>query len=246
MPAPHSQPPFRQDDRVAEFFCDSWSIYAHVLDHNYMFHDDIYRNVHGFLATRFGARPFTLLDLGCGSARHLAAALQGLAVARYRGYDLSAVAVEHARRNLDGLPCPVDVRLGDLLDAVGMERDAYDLVFSSFALHHLHSRQKAEFFCQAAAHLQPGGALLLVDVMRDEGEDPGSYLDRYCNWLDSHWTTLPPEARAQICAHVRDNDFPETAGQLEQFAAAAGLRPGIELPGFLHHRTSCWESAVLR
>ena len=62
---------------VANNFFDEWSIYDQVLDHNYMYHDEIYRDVQRVLADRYENRPFVLLDLGCGSARHLARALQG-------------------------------------------------------------------------------------------------------------------------------------------------------------------------
>ena len=61
----------------ANNFFDEWSVYDQVLDYNYMHHDDIYRDVQGFLADRYENRPFSLLDLGCGSARHLARALKG-------------------------------------------------------------------------------------------------------------------------------------------------------------------------
>ena len=59
-----------------------------------------------FLPTRYESRPFVLLDLGCGSARHLARALQGRSVSRYVGYDLSDVALAHAGRNLTGIGLP--------------------------------------------------------------------------------------------------------------------------------------------
>jgi SAM-dependent methyltransferase len=90
---------------VANNFFDEWSIYDQVLDHNYMYHDEIYGDVRRILADRYETRPFMLLDLGCGSARHLARALQGRPVSRYVGYDLSDVALAHARRNLTGLGC---------------------------------------------------------------------------------------------------------------------------------------------
>jgi SAM-dependent methyltransferase len=89
---------------VVNNFFDEWSIYDQVLDHNYMYHDEIYRDVKRLLADRYEKRPFVLLDLGCGSARHLARALQGRSVSRYVGYDLSDVALAHAQSNRLGLP----------------------------------------------------------------------------------------------------------------------------------------------
>ncbi|MBL8252822.1 MAG: hypothetical protein JNJ76_04380 [Candidatus Competibacter sp.] len=56
---------------IKEFF-DAWAIYDQVLDHNYMFHREIYQDVGRVIARRYAERPFAVLDLGCGSARHLA------------------------------------------------------------------------------------------------------------------------------------------------------------------------------
>src|SRR4051812_46447467 len=91
---------------AAKFF-DEWSIYEQVLERDYMFHDEIYRGVARLLADYFSARPFSVLDLGCGSARHFSHALAGRSLAGYTGYDLSAAPLSHARRNLAALGCAV-------------------------------------------------------------------------------------------------------------------------------------------
>src|SRR5262245_60165226 len=83
---------------TADDFFHEWSIYDQVLDHNYMHHDEIYRDVQRFFADRYGQRSFALLDLGCGSARHLVRALQGCSVSRYIGYDLADTALAEAAR----------------------------------------------------------------------------------------------------------------------------------------------------
>jgi hypothetical protein len=46
---------------VKEFF-DNWSIYDKVLAHNYMYHDDIYRDVQHFITSHYADRPFALFD----------------------------------------------------------------------------------------------------------------------------------------------------------------------------------------
>src|SRR2546423_607992 len=111
-----------------------------------MQHDEIDGDVRRILADRYETRPFVLLDLGCGSARHLARALQGRSVSRYVGYDLSDVALAHARRNLTGLGCPVELHRGDLLESLRVGGEKFDVVLTSFALHHLAAAQKSTFF----------------------------------------------------------------------------------------------------
>jgi SAM-dependent methyltransferase len=218
-------------------FFDEWAIYDQILAHNYMHHDEIFDGVQRFLANRYGNSPFSLLDLGCGSAYHVARALRGRSVIGYVGYDLSDVALEHAVSNLVDLACPKELRRGDLLDAVRKGSEIFDVIFSSFALHHLSSIQKTEFFQSAHKKLGEGGVLLLIDTMRDDGEERAIYLDRYCDWLRSRCKILTPEALDFLCEHIRNNDFPETLSDFGAMAAKAGFCEPIEINRFRWHHT---------
>jgi SAM-dependent methyltransferase len=224
---------------VADDFFDEWSVYDQVLDHNYMHHDDIYRDVQSFFAERYAAQPFALLDLGCGSARHLARALKGRAVSRYVGYDLSDVALAHAPGNLSVLGCPFELHQGDLLNGLRMTSETVDVVFTSFALHHLATADKEIFFKSAYERLRKDGILLLIDTMREEGEERPVYLDRYCAWLRSNCERLSAAALDFLCAHIRGNDFPETTARLSAMAIRAGFGQPVELDRFRWHHTWC-------
>ncbi|MBI2367006.1 MAG: methyltransferase domain-containing protein [Deltaproteobacteria bacterium] len=205
---------------VANNFFDEWSVYDQVLDHNYMHHDNIYRDVQSFLADRYATQPFTLLDLGCGSARHLARALQGRSISRYVGYDLSDVALAHAKQNLAPLSCPVELRLGDLLEGLRASREKFDAVFTSFALHHLATAEKEMFFQSAYERLRKHGILLLIDTMREEGGDRPIYLDRYCAWLRSNCESrfpLRPYPRQRLSGNHCNAQCDGSSG---------GIRPG--------------------
>jgi cyclopropane fatty-acyl-phospholipid synthase-like methyltransferase len=48
--------------------------------------------------------------------------------------------------------------------------EKFDLIFSSFTLHHLVSTDKTAFFQLAYSCLNENGRLLLIDVMREEDE----------------------------------------------------------------------------
>jgi SAM-dependent methyltransferase len=220
---------------------DEWSAYDRVLDYNHMFHDEIFNDVRRLLADRYEDRPFTVLDLGCGSARHLARALEDRRVGRYVGYDLSDLALSHAKRNLAGLSCPVELRQGDLLEGLRAVEERFDLIFCSFALHHLISTHKAVFFRSAFARLKKYGRLLLVDVAREESEDRRVYLDRYCSWLRSEWKALSSQALDAFCDHIRNNDYPETAADLRVMASDAGFSGWREINRFRWHHTWSFE-----
>jgi SAM-dependent methyltransferase len=224
-------------------FFDEWSIYDQILAHNYMHHEDIFHDVESFLADRYGNSAFSLLDLGCGSAYHVTRSLRGRSVSSYIGYDLSDVALTHAARNLAVLACPIELRRGDLLDGIRTSGENFDVIFSSFALHHLSAAQKNEFFQTARERLNEGGILLLIDTMRDHGEERAIYLDRYCAWLRSRCQILSPEALDFLCEHIRNNDFPETIMDFGVMASKAGFCPPIEINRFRWHHTLCFDRA---
>lgn len=211
-----------ESSSTAAGFFDAWSIYDSILDRNYMFHDEIYCALAEFLRTRFSAAAFRMLDLGCGSARHLAPALRGLPLLHYTGWDLSGTALAHARRNLTPLGCALDLRQGDLREALQPGHPRVDLVFSSFALHHLDTAGKARFFADSRARLAPGGLVVLIDTSLDPGQDRGPYVEQYVRWVREDWTALPAEAVREIEAHVRANDWPDTEAVLADLAARAG------------------------
>ncbi len=198
---------------VREYF-NGWSLYDQILNHNYMFHQELYQDVQHLLGNRYAENPVTFLDLGCGSARHLATALKDCSLSCYVGYDLSEVALFHARSNLSGLDCPIELHQGDLLEGLRSNRRQFDLIFSSFALHHLDSAEKEVIFQLAYEGLKEDGLLLLIDVMREEDEDLQLYWERYCSWMKSEWKSIQPEELDVICDHIRNSDLPEMASVL--------------------------------
>jgi SAM-dependent methyltransferase len=223
---------------ASNFFAE-WFIYDQILIHNYMHHDEIFEDLRRFLAERYGNASFNMLDLGCGSARHLARALAGRSLSGYTGYDLSDEALVHAKKNLDFLECPVDLRHGDLLDGVKNSAQSWDLVFSSFALHHLTSAQKADFLASAYRRLKPNGICLMIDTMRDAGEDRPTYFDRYCAWLESRCESLSPEQLALVFAHIRAGDFPESQEDFADMATRAGFARKSEIIRYRWHHGWC-------
>ena len=215
-------------DPIKGFF-DLWSIYDLVLDHDYMFHRELYGEVARTLAVHFGDRSFSVLDLGCGSGRHLAPALRARRISRYEGHDLSPVAIAHARENFAGLACPLRFGEGDLRAALREESvSRFDLIFTGFTLHHFTEPERAEILRLARQRLAPGGLLLVLDSMRDEGQTREAWLDAYCGWIEAGWRAIPREGLAAILGHIRGSDQPGTLAEHAAAAAAAGFtRSGL-------------------
>ncbi len=216
-------------DSIRRFFFDAWTLYDLVLDHDYMFHDALYRAAGNAIATWACGRAFSVLDLGCGSGRHLAPALRGQTVTRYEGHDLSGAAIAEARKNFAALGCPLRFGEGDLRAALQDDGPTFDLISSGFTLHHFPTAERNDILRRAHRRLAPGGLLLLLDSVRDEDVDRAQWLDRYCGWIEREWRAIPPEGLAAIVEHIRGHDQPGTWSEHVAGAQAAGFARCREL-----------------
>ncbi len=210
------------NEPAAVRFFHVWDTYAKVVAANYMFHMEIGRAIKDALRSRFGERPFSILDLGCGDAATFAPLLGGFQVKSYRGADLSEAALALARQNLAGLSAPVVLTQADLMSEL-KSAEPHDLIYISFALHHLTTDGKVEFFRVASQKLSPGGLLLVADVVREEGQSLPDYLSSYSEYLREVMVTLDPSERVAIRSHFVSFDQPEPCSVLRAQAEAAGL-----------------------
>ena len=222
-------------DARTELFRSSWSLYDTVIAANYMFH----REIESVVAKVVGRsiRGSSLLDLGCGNARGLAALLRSAPPQLYVGVDLSRPALEQAAVELAGLP-QVRLQEEDMLACVERfadEGQRFDWVYSSFAMHHLNTADKGRLFQAVARVLAPRGCFLLVDVLRVADQSRQAYLDAYLKTVDEQWLELSREQRQEVRQHVTAYDFPETLAELSALAQAAGFTPAELMGEFREH-----------
>ncbi len=222
-------------------FFHVWDTYARVVGGNYMFHRELGAALRAALVARFQGRPFSLVDLGCGDAATLAPILLDMPVKAYFGADLSQPALALARQNLSDLACTVELRHADMRDAlIGLTGPA-DVIYSSFALHHLTRDEKAAFFRAASQKLAPDGAMMLVDIVREENQPLDAYHLAYTRWLRATMTGLDGAEHEAICEHIVNNDFPEPWSEIEAMASNAGLRPASVTTPQIWHRLMVFE-----
>lgn len=203
-------------------FRQAWTLYDAITAMNYMFHREIYTRVADVLKQRHVQGPYAVLDLGCGNARFMAPCFAGAPPSRYDGVDLSAAALDEARGHLAALE-KVTLHHQDMLHATRQLDAVFDVIFTSFAVHHLGAGEKQQLFHACAARLAPGGVFLMVDIVREEGQSREDYLHGYLGTMRSTWTAVQPDHLEEACTHVASFDFPETFSELERMAASAGL-----------------------
>lgn len=215
-------------------FRKTWSTYQKVISNNFMFHREISIAVKQLLDTR--TAPLRLLDLGCGDASHFAGILRPGQVAEYCGCDLYPYALDDARENLKPFGMPVNLLCRDMI-AVLQEAPGqhFDLVYCGYALHHLPIEGKRTFFGECRRTLREGGCIVLVDVMREPGQERPDYLDSYNRTVATQWDALSPEERDQVQEHIRNCDFPETPETIRELAQHAGLTDVLRLDKHTWH-----------
>ena len=124
------------------------------------------------------ARPYRFLDLACGDASGIVAALKGTPIEQYRGVDLSAPALGARRGNLAALPCAAELDEADFSTAMRDPSRAADIVWISLSLHHLDTAAKLAFMREVRQRIDANGAFLIYEPARRDGEDRPAYLDR--------------------------------------------------------------------
>lgn len=204
------------DPAIADFF-NGWEVYRAIIDNDCMEHREVYGRVADILQVR--SAPFTVLDLGCGDAAGIGPVLRELPLAHYVGVDVAEQALAFAADTLQGMT--VELRCRDLWDQLRDDSQQFDVVLLSFALHHFDANSKREVLAAARSRLAPGGNVILIDVVRADGETRDQYLDRYGPYLAT-WP-IGPDMQVRVMDHVRRNDWPEEVSAMMSLAQDAGF-----------------------
>lgn len=203
-------------------FRRSWSVYDRIVASNLMRH----REMEALLREEFSqqAKPFSLLDLGCGDASMVAWALAGTQIRDYTGVELVEATTRLADENLRSVVPHRSFIVGNLIDAVRPgDGGPYDLVLASYSLHHLSLVEKAAFFRDVRDRLAAGGKFILIDLLTrpDEGRQP--FLARTHCYADQLTAYVTPAEREEVRAHVDANDWPEDEATLTRLGREAGF-----------------------
>jgi cyclopropane fatty-acyl-phospholipid synthase-like methyltransferase len=207
----------------ATLFRNAWEIYRSVLDQNYMFHRELGVAVNGALIAHFGSKSISMLDLGCGDASQIKKMFAGSDLNNYHGCDLANEPLKMAEKELQDFAKNSKLECADMLECLSKTKDRYDLVFSSFAVHHLSSKSKLDLFKKSHNLLNPDGVLLLIDVTKMPNQDDHAYHNDYLFFARENWAELNPNDLDAIEEHVRAYDQPESVETYQKMAVNAGF-----------------------
>jgi ubiquinone/menaquinone biosynthesis C-methylase UbiE len=104
-----------------------------------------------------------VLDVGCGTGSlAITAKLKAGASVEIYGRDAAPEMIARARQKAAKAGVDIDFQAG-LVEALDFPDDTFDVVLSSFMVHHLPGGLKAKAFAEIYRVLKPGGRLLVVD-----------------------------------------------------------------------------------
>jgi hypothetical protein len=191
-------------------FQEQWGTYRKLVESGVLAHREVGGILQATLNDGFKA-PFSFLDIACGDASLMKAALPGTQVGHYHGIDLSQAALELAAANLAGLPFEVDLDHRDFVEAMMRRPEHADTAWCSLSIHHLSTHDKLGLMKAIRGATGARGIFLLYEPTRRADEDRTAWLDRFARTNKPLWSVLTPAEWDQIWHHVTTCDFPETA-----------------------------------
>lgn len=212
------------NDNSTEIFKRNWRIYTQITLNNYMFHSDFALHTSSvFSEMSKSNQPIDVLDCGCGDAFQLSQQLNGLSVSSFTGYDMSEQALELAQKNFRDHDHPVILKNGAMQDLILDEDKSFDVIYSSFAIHHLQDKGKREFLNSCYNRLKPGGKIILIDILRSKEQNVSEYLEKYIEIINSTWSSISTGDKELIFDHMRNYDFPAVIDDFSDWVKETGF-----------------------
>lgn len=170
-----------------------------------------------------GSGSLHILDMGCGDAIQMVEQLKVQPVSSYTGYDISPEALALASENLKGVGCPVELKQGAMQDLIKLETGGFEIIYTSFAMHHLEDDQKVQLLQDCFDKLTDYGMLILIDIFRKEDATREEYIDQYFSMIRKEWAALDEKEKQLIYDHITEFDHPATLTDMISWGQETGF-----------------------
>jgi hypothetical protein len=213
------------DEAALEQFQKQWATYQKLVDTDALSHKEVGAILHQALAAI--PEPFAFVDIACGDASQMRAALARINADHYHGIDLSEPALELAAKNLAGVPFAVELDHRDFVAALTRRPEPADAAWCGLSIHHLSVEGKFDLL--KALRGSTGRFLMIYEPTLNDGETREAYLTRFRSVNRPAWTFLSDEEWAEIDHHVTTCDIPETSATWRELGHRAGFSNAREI-----------------
>lgn len=209
-------------NNASAYFNENWKSYQETIRCNVLFHREMMALLKQFLDSHFQNQGFSLVDVGCGDCTSLAGVLSNYKMSEFVGIDAAADVLPLARENCGVLNCELQFLADDMKRAVATLPKTYDVIYSSYAIHHLTQQEKIDFLKSCYEKLKSGGYLLMIDGVRTSTQSRDDWVQAL---EDRMRTAMPHLSEEQIetrMQHPRADDLPENLETFKNMAKSGG------------------------
>ena len=206
-----------------QIFIRNWEIYQKVIVENYMKHKELGETAQKYLQNFSQHTPIQVLDIGCGDAHQISEQLKSLNLVGYRGYDLSEQAIQFATNHFAAFENKAEFHIGRMEELIKEDQANYNVIYSSFAIHHLIDEKKGEIIQDCYNKLVEGGLFILIDIKRQPRQSINEYKASYAQWINADWHALDKEEKNAIIDHLNTCDIPVETKAYVDYAQQAGF-----------------------
>jgi len=204
-------------ESVANHFNAHWDRYLQVVKNNALFHKEMFSTLDTFLQKNIN-KPFTLADMGCGDCSMILPILMNKPIQRYIAMDATVSLIEKARANTIELDCEKEFICEDMRTGINKLTKPIDIIFSSYAVHHLSYDNKVHFLQQCQNKLENNGYFILVDGVLAINQKRDAWIIELGKRLRAAHPEMTDEEADELLDHPRKDDFPESIATFETIA----------------------------
>lgn len=203
---------------ASEYFNENWQRYQSTIRNNTLYHREMLQALQKFLSTHIGSRPFSFVDVGCGDSSTIASVLAATSIKKYIGIDAAQDVLKMAEHTLASLDCEKELIADNMITALPRLSAPVDVIFTSYAVHHLSLHDKSNFIAACKQKLSPNGFLLMVDGVLKQNQTRDEWLDALkLRMLESNPDIDGDEIITRM-EHPRVDDYPEKIDTFAQIA----------------------------
>ncbi len=210
-----------QDILATKAFFEGWKFYQTIIRLNYMFHAEIIEHETALLSSLSRER-LSVLELGCGDSFAISQVAKSISIDRYRGIDITSLALKYAQKNLERVIPNVELVEGDMFQEGTFHSEISDAGVLGYTAHHLETKAKISLFSRVRKQLRADGILIVYDLITDEGESPEDFLERSIQHFETSWDAFDRDQLASIRDHVSTKDHPESWEGWKSIAEESG------------------------
>lgn len=195
---------------ASSYFNENWQRYQSTVKNNTLYHREMLAALRQFLSANIGTRTFSFVDVGCGDSSTVAPLLADQAITKYIGIDAAENVLKMASTSLAQLECEKEFIADNMTTAIPHLSSPVDIIFTSYAVHHLSLQDKFNFIESCKQKLNQNGFLLMVDGVLKDNQARDEWLNALQGRMEKTIPDITSDEVAFRMQHPRVDDFPES------------------------------------